>query len=94
MSSNPNSITGTGRPRERTRLMTVARPEVSCRSHWLTSPFTTTVQSSPMRVRNVLISAGVAFCASSSRTNALFHERPRITSNGTNSMSPRLTAIL
>jgi hypothetical protein len=46
-----------------------------------------------MRVRNIFICAGVAFCASSSSTKALRQERPRITSNGASSIAPFLRAM-
>ena len=62
-------------------------------SDWPTSPLTTEMQSSPTRVRKVLISITEVFCASSSNTKAFLQVRPRITSNGTISMSPRFTAI-
>ena len=57
MSARVNSITGTGKFCASIMSITVRRPLSRSRSHWLTSPLTTTVQSSPMRVKNVLISA-------------------------------------
>jgi len=56
----------------RDHVITTRRPLSPERSHWLTS-VDHEVQSSPMRVRKVLISAGVQFCASSSSTKAFFH---------------------
>ena len=93
MSSRVNSTIGTGIIRLLIRWMTVRRPEVSRRSVCDTSPLMITWQSSPMRVRNILISEVVVFCASSRITRQFLKVRPRITSKGTISMSPVLSAI-
>ena len=48
------------------------------RSIWVMSPVTTILESSPSRVRNIIICSGVVFCASSRTTNAWESVRPRM----------------
>ena len=51
---------------------------LSGRSIWVTSPVTTTLLPTPMRVRNIFICSGVVFWASSRMMKASSSVRPRI----------------
>ena len=64
------------------------------RSTCVRSPVTTALVPKPMRVRNIFICSGVAFCASSRITNAWLSVRPRMNASGAISMAPRSNALV
>ena len=69
----------------------IVSPEVcpDGRSICVTSPFTTTLEPNPRRVRNIFICSGVVFWASSRMMNESFSVLPRMYARGATSTVPR-----
>ena len=75
------------------RWIALARPLVSPKSDCWMSPFRITLQLLPTRVKNIFISCGVTFWASSRITKASWKLRPLIVSKGAISMLPFLIPV-